>query len=320
MTGYLEALHMNYTIQPGDSLYKIGQRFNLTVPELKRANHLAQDIIYPGQTLFIPYLPDAVLGPGSRGAGVMHIQEVLSYMGYPITMDGIYGPQTAAIITGLQKKLPELEPDGIYGPQTRAFIKRLLYNDYHIIKNPSSVLALVNKKNALDANYVPPDLTIPNIPFSFEGYDPKKQLRSEAAHALEQLVAQAAKEGISLAGVSGYRSYDRQAEIYKQYWLQSPETLVFSARPGESEHQTGLAMDISSPAVDFELEQSFADTPEGIWLAKNAPDFGFIIRYPKDRESITGYPYEPWHLRYVGRGIARHIADSGQALEEYLAQ
>ena len=158
---------MNYTIQPGDSLYKIGQRFNLTIPELKRANHLTQDLIYPGQTLFIPYLPDAVLGPDSRGADVMHIQEVLSFLGFPITMDGIYGPQTTDIILNLQKKLPELEPDGIYGPQTKAFIKRLLYNDYHIIKNPSSILALVNKKNALDANYVPPDLVIPIYPFWF---------------------------------------------------------------------------------------------------------------------------------------------------------
>ena len=137
---------------------------------------------------------------------------------------------------------------------------------------------------------------------------------------MEQLITQAAKEQIQLAGVSGYRSYDRQAEIYKQTWLQSPETLMFSARPGESEHQTGLAMDVSSPGVDYELEQSFADTPEGIWLAQYAPVYGFIIRYPRDKESITGYPYEPWHLRYVGRGIARQIADSGLSLDEYLAE
>jgi LAS superfamily LD-carboxypeptidase LdcB/LysM repeat protein len=312
---------MVYTIQPGDSLYKIANRFNLTVSELKRVNQIVSDTIYPGQQLFIPVFPDAVLVPGSRGAGVMQLQEVLSYIGYPITIDGIYGPQTEDVILNLQKKLPELATDGIYGPQTRAFIKRLLYNDYHIIKNPSSILALVNKKNALLHSYVPPDLVIPDIPFETEGFDPKKQLRREAAQAIEQLFAQAQKDNIHLAGVSGYRSYDRQAEVYRQSWLRSPsEPVIFSARAGESEHQTGLAMDVSSPNANYELEQWFGDTPEGIWLAKNAPDFGFILRYPKGKENITGYPYEPWHIRYVGKGIARQITDAGLTLEQYLSE
>lgn len=311
---------MVYTIQTGDTLYKIALKFNLAVPELKKVNHLYQDMIYPGQKLFIPVLPDAVLGIGSRGTGVMHLQEVLSFIGYPITIDGIFGAITQDIIFNLQKKLPELDPDGIYGPKTKAFIKRLLYSDYRIISNPSSILALVNKKNALLHTYVPSDLTIPDIPFGFEGFDPKKQMRYDAALAIEKLFQQAAKENIFLAGVSGYRPYDRQAEIYKEHWLRSPNTLLFTARPGESEHQTGLSMDVSSPVVNYELEQIFGETAEGLWLARNAPNSGFIIRYPKGKESITGYPYEPWHIRYVGRSAARSIANSSLTLEEYLTQ
>jgi len=310
---------MEYTIQPGDTLYRIAQKFNLTVSEIKKTNQLSGDLIYPGQMLFLPVLPEGVFSLGNVGDGVVQIQEALSYIGYPVTIDGYYGPQTADIILNLQKKLPELSADGIYGPKTRAFIKRLLYADYHIVQNPTSLLALVNKKNALNHTYVPPDLVVPNIPFSFEGFDPKKQLRAVAANALEQLFAKARQDNISLAGVSGYRSYERQAELFHENWLKSPAAAnQFSARPGESEHQTGLAIDVSSSSVDYELEQSFGDTLQGRWLSLNAPSFGFIIRYPQGKESVTGYAYEPWHIRYVGRSAARQIADDRITLEEYL--
>ncbi len=92
------------------------------------------------------------------------------------------------------------------------------------------------------------------------------------------------------------------------------------AYPGQSEHQTGLAMDVSSHKMGFKLHQSFGETIEGIWLANNAPKFGFIIRYPKGKEHITGYKYEPWHLRYVGVQVAEEIAQKGITLEEYLSE
>jgi hypothetical protein len=142
-----------------------------------------------------------------------------------------------------------------------------------------------------------------------------------AAQALEQLFARAAAEGIELAGVSAYRSYPRQATIFRENWEQDPEEANrSSARPGESEHQTGLAIDVSSPSVNYVLTQAFGETEEGRWLAQNAADFGFILRYPQGKEDITGYLYEPWHIRYVGRPAAEAIAQSGLTLEEFLAE
>lgn len=94
----------------------------------------------------------------------------------------------------------------------------------------------------------------------------------------------------------------------------------FSARAGESEHQTGLAMDISSKSVNFSLTQSFAQTREGKWLEENASEFGFIIRYPEGKEHITGYQFEPWHLRYVGKNPSLEIASRNITLEGYLGK
>ena len=90
------------------------------------------------------------------------------------------------------------------------------------------------------------------------------------------------------------------------------------AYPGQSEHQTGLAMDVSCQSVGFTLEEDFGQTTEGIWLSENAHKFGFIIRYGKDTTNITGYSYEPWHIRYVGKDAAKEIYDLNITLEEYL--
>lgn len=191
-----------------------------------------------------------------------------------------------------------------------------------IITSYDSVEILVNKDNALPAWYEPSDLTVPDIPFSFSEDLPKKRMRKEAATAVENLFAQAEQEGLELVGVSAYRSYRRQAEIfaYNVKAVGETEANRVSARPGESEHQTGLAIDVSSPAVGYQLSEEFGDTKEGRWLRANAHRHGFIIRYPKNKEQITGYQYEPWHLRYVGPKIAGEIYKNGITLEEYLSQ
>lgn len=193
-------------------------------------------------------------------------------------------------------------------------------NEQKNITNIIDPLILVNKTNNLPATYVPINLVQPNIPFPFKENLPKKLMTKEAANAIENLFKKAKKDQIKLVGLSAYRSYQRQKEIFnfKARKLGEKVANKTSAYPGQSEHQTGLAIDISSPNIDNKLEQSFGNTPEGIWLATNAPNFGFIIRYPKGKEEITGYVYEPWHLRYVGVKVSQLIAQENITLEEYL--
>jgi D-alanyl-D-alanine carboxypeptidase len=135
------------------------------------------------------------------------------------------------------------------------------------------------------------------------------------------LFNQAEREGVILYAVSGYRSYQRQADIFARNSAQNPEANRFSAKPGQSEHQTGLAMDLTNSAgVNKQLSQDFGETKEGKWLKEKAWQYGFIIRYPSGKEDLTGYSYEPWHVRYVGKEAAQIIKDKGLVLEEYVAR
>lgn len=178
---------------------------------------------------------------------------------------------------------------------------------------------LVNKEFALPADYVPEKLAVPLVPFSFSGYKEKKLLREDAAKALEELFEGAREVGLSLFAVSGYRSYERQREIYDNNIAKKGRewTEQFSAKPGHSEHQSGLAMDVSTNSIHFQLEKEFAATPEGRFLADHAHEYGFIIRYPEGKSDITGYSYEPWHIRYVGKELAEELYSKGITLEEY---
>lgn len=191
---------------------------------------------------------------------------------------------------------------------------------YTIIKNTDDILVLVNKNRYLPPDYVPQDLAIPDVRFSFEEYDEKKQLRKIAADALEDLFSKAEEEGFYLYAKSGYRSYARQEFLfdYRAEKYGAEATNMLTAYPGQSEHQTGLAMDITLKSLNFELTNTFGQTEEGIWLSQNAHKFGFIIRYQENSVYITGYDYEPWHIRYVGCDIAREIYEKDITLEEYL--
>lgn len=124
----------------------------------------------------------------------------------------------------------------------------------------------------------------------------------------------ASKDGLNIYLSSGYRSYSYQSQLYNNYvsWYGKQKADTFSARPGHSEHQTGLAIDVNT------IDDSFAGTPEAIWLENHAHEFGFIIRYQKGKEDITGYKYEPWHIRYLGVEKATDVYNSGLSLEEYL--
>ncbi|MBT2686775.1 M15 family metallopeptidase [Bacillus sp. ISL-47] len=193
-------------------------------------------------------------------------------------------------------------------------------NGRNVIQNPENVLVLVNKQFRLPDGYEPLQLVIPEVAFSFGKLDLEKSyMRQDAAKALENLFAGALNEGVELFVVSGYRSYDRQSQVFEAEVNRTgkEQAVQAVAIPGSSEHQTGLSMDISSRSANLELSEKFGETNEGKWLAENAHRYGFILRYPKGKETITGYQYEPWHFRYVGSEAAKVIFEKKWTLEEY---
>ena len=192
-----------------------------------------------------------------------------------------------------------------------ALLESISIDDY----NTRYVVA--NKAWMLPAGWKPKDLVTIRVPY--RGRSEAKYLRSEASESLTQLFASAKKDGITLCAISGFRSYELQKSVYNKYTRQLGEKTaeMVSAKAGSSEHQTGLAIDISAKSLKYALGNSFANTREGKWLAKNAAEYGFILRYPKGREAITGYLYEPWHFRYIGRELAIDMTKRGMTLEEY---
>ncbi len=185
--------------------------------------------------------------------------------------------------------------------------------------DPSSITVFVNKEYSLPRDYVPKELVTPNVIFNLITYDERTLMRPEAAGALEQLFAAAKEDHVILYGISAYRSYQRQTSIFKNNIVKKGKTytLRYSAVPGTSEHQTGLSIDVSAESQDFKLDNTFAKSPEGKWLAANAHQYGYIIRYPEGNEEITGYAYEPWHIRYVGKGLAEYLYTNHMTLDEY---
>lgn len=188
-----------------------------------------------------------------------------------------------------------------------------------VVSAPESIPVLVNKQNKLPDSYTPPDLVFADIPFIFQGISEKRKLRAEAAAAINQLFAAANSQGVSLLGVSGYRSHATQTTLFNSYVKRDgyEKARKYSALPGTSEHETGLAIDVTGGNGRCPAQSCFVGTPEAIWLQQHAAEFGFIIRYPQGKEAITGYMYEPWHLRYVGQSIALEIMGKGITLEEY---
>lgn len=178
----------------------------------------------------------------------------------------------------------------------------------HSTDDPSSIWMIVNKKHPLPNTYAPTTTTVGG-----------KQLRKEAAAAMTSLLSEASKAGAGMSVISGYRSYANQQTVYSQYVQRDGQAAAdrYSARPGFSEHQTGLAADLGATSGSCALEICFADTTQGKWLAAHAHEYGFIIRYQDGAESRTGYQYEPWHVRYVGTDLAGEIYKSGQTLEEF---
>jgi zinc D-Ala-D-Ala carboxypeptidase len=186
----------------------------------------------------------------------------------------------------------------------------------------ASLWVIVNKQHPLNPKtYVPDNLVVPNIPMRSNITSTEKYVRSDMGAALEAMVTAAANAGIHLNLQSGYRSYNFQITLYNGYVTQQGQATADrqSARPGYSEHQTGLAADLggtSQPSCN--VADCFSATVEGKWLAANAYKYGFIIRYTADKESITGYEHEPWHIRYIGTELSTELHTQGiETLEEF---
>jgi zinc D-Ala-D-Ala carboxypeptidase len=183
----------------------------------------------------------------------------------------------------------------------------------------SSLWVIVNKGRALPAGYTPSGLRSPNTPLRLPASTPEMMLRSDAATALEDMTAAAKNQGINLMLASGYRSYQTQVAVHDSEVRASGTAAAdaVSARPGHSEHQTGLAADLEPTSRKCEVEACFAATPEGQWLAANAYKYGFIIRYQQNTSPETGYSYEPWHVRYLGKQLAATVHSQNVTLERY---
>lgn len=174
---------------------------------------------------------------------------------------------------------------------------------------------LVNKYFYLTEDYIPDNLEEISIKYAKSGM----KLVNVAREKFEEMAQSAEKDGYSIIAMSSYRSYEYQDNLYNRYVKNDgvQEADTYSARPGYSEHQTGLCVDIHDGKIDytnFETSKSFQ------WMKDNAYKFGFILRFPKGKENITGYQYESWHYRYVGEKIAKYIHENDSTLEEYYAK
>lgn len=189
------------------------------------------------------------------------------------------------------------------------------------LTDASSLWVIVNKLRPLSPVTYTPKLVVPNIPLRGNITSDEKHVNVVMAPALEKMVAAASSQGITINLQSGYRSYQFQSNLYNSYVARDgkADADTYSARPGHSEHQTGLAADlggVTNPACN--VDQCFANTVEGKWLAANAYKYGFVLRYVKGGENITGYEYEPWHFRYVGQSLSTEMHKQGiTTLEQF---
>ena len=254
-------------------------------------------------------------------------------VGKPLSSQSFNQTNQAAIVANLdqlaKEKLLEEErlaeekrqEERLAQQQAKLDLESSFYENVITVSNGDSKLVLVNKNYALDSSYAPSDLVLTNVLALGHEQNKTIYLREEASQHLEQLFSAAEQEaGLIFLARSGYRSYETQVSLYQRYVDQNGQEAAdrFSARAGHSEHQTGLAIDVTADSVNGQLTTEFGKTAEGIWLKDNAHRFGYIIRYLEGRESETGYQYEPWHIRYVGVEAATEIYQNNWILEQYL--
>ncbi len=256
--------------------------------------------------------PEPVSGEDLSIDEIKWLQESLKIVGFYAALDGDFGPATENQLLAFQES-NDIEASGMLDSKTKALLEKI--RKERLAPGLGTTKVMINKDYYLPSDYVPKGLRIVEAPTTKE-----IQLVEEAASKAEEMLIAAEKDGIQIFIVSGYRSYDYQENLFRNrvasYGFEEAEKVV--AVPGESEHQTGLAMDISTEAMGYGLSQTFEADPAFAWMQENCADYGFILRYRKGKEDITGYIYEPWHYRYIGDvEMARTIMEEGIVFEEY---
>jgi len=186
-----------------------------------------------------------------------------------------------------------------------------------LTEDDGNLLVLVNKEYTISRDYYPVDMVDVDGSLST---NQNLKVKREAYDAYLAMLADAKAEGLNFCICSAYRGFEVQESLYYNSLAANGKeyTDKMFAYPGRSEHHTGYAIDITSASMNWGLSQNYAEYPDGAWIAEHCSDYGFIIRYPKGKEDITGYMYEPWHIRYVGIDIAKEITEAGITFEEYL--
>jgi len=260
---------------------------------------------------------------GSEGTDVMLLQYALRrtpevYEHNRVT--GYFGAATQDALKRLQARLG-LRETGVLDADTRIAVNNQYFSDLCPEPNgisPDLTLANVDKANGLRDDYVPPDLIHASPRIRTTGV---ACMRADALRALEELFSDAEKGGIYLAVTSGYRRPEIQRFLF-DFWtsIEGSRASDWVAVPGHSEHQLGTAADLTGKTIGYESASArFADSPEDRWLRQNAYRFGYILSYPKGKESITGYGHEPWHYRFVGRSVAEQLLRKGDTLNQLLS-
>lgn len=260
--------------------------------------------------LICPFSVNAAVSGDVTGDGILTAEDAREILRFSVGIDSL---------SAEMKLLADADGDGVVSAGDARQVLRLAIGlcDNKLRSIPGSKITGYTKngypvETVNGLTYID-GVLIANKTYSLpEGYNPGGLL-PECEEAFAIMKKAAAEKGMSIYISSGFRSYSSQKSIYNRYVNRDGKALAdtYSARPGHSEHQTGLAIDLNT------ITQSFGRTKEGKWVAEHCHEYGFIIRYPQGKSHITGYCYEPWHLRYVGVEAATKIAESGLCLEEY---
>lgn len=334
---------LGFLLNSAIGLFKVAKiEFENTPTPLPTINNVMQQIVETDENAPPPSPTPLLLKNGSKGEEVENVQRRLSQLGYySAEIDGQFGNGTKNSVIWFQQQ-HELDGDGLVGPSTYTLLFSEDAQQAQATAAPTAsptpaptavvstdYLILVNKSHKLDKNSPKPNLVILNKLASKDKLLVKysdTEAEPEAAAALINMIDAAHNDGLTVWQVSSaYRSirdqqtlFDRQKNKYLKEGFSDKNatsaTQKTVALPGTSEHHTGLAFDITVP------DKFFKDTKQSLWLAANCWDYGFIIRYEEDKEKITGFVAEPWHIRYVGVEHSTAIRDQGLCLEEYLLE